>query len=155
MGANDMSPCELAQWMRSEYEAMKQLSKLLRQHIATMPDTVTDEWLRGLQAAFERLYVHLDKAYRMKSEGGYLNMVTESRPSLSPQVEELYSEQQQILELGGQILGELKKVDPRRKLLLGDVCARVGRFMDLVDEHDHREVMLTQVVCSLDLGTKD
>ncbi len=154
MTPKEMSPCELAQWMRTEQESLKELSKVLRQHIAAIPEVITADWLRGLKVGFERLKAHLERTFEAQEEGGYLSIVTENRPTLSPQVEELRSEHQQILQLAHAILRDIEQASPEKKVIVRDICARAQRFMEMVAEHDHREVMLTMVVCSQDLGGK-
>lgn len=152
MDIKDMSPCELAQWMKSEHEALHDLNRVIKEHIAQMPEVGLGEWKRGLRLAFERLRAHLERNFAAKEEGGYLSVVTDKRPTLSPQVEAIRSEHEQILQICTWIIQELDQADPEHKLLLEDICARIERLTVVGDEHDRREVMLTMAVCSMDQG---
>lgn len=152
MTAEHMSPEELAEWMRHEHEALQSLNKILRQHIAGMPEVNLGDWLRGLQAGFERLRTHLERNFAAKESGGYLSIVVEKRPTLSPQVESIRREHGEILRMAEGILRDLEEVKPETRLLLGDVCARVQRFMAIVAQHDQRENMITLLVFNQDFG---
>ena len=148
-----LSPSDLAQWMKSQQDTLNELNKIIRQHIAAMPDINLTDWLRGLKAAFERLRAHLQKHFEAKQEDGYLAMVVEERPTLSGQVDQLRREHDEILVMADRILQDMSEVSPENRLLLGDVCARVQRFMAVVADHDQREVMITVYVFSQDIGT--
>lgn len=152
MGQADMTPNQLAEWMKREREILTELTKLLRQHIAAKPEVNLAEWLRGLHAGFDRLIAHLRRHYAAKEEDGYLAMVVEQRPTLSKQVERLRKEHEEILHMGGQILEEFKSIDAKQYLLVADACARVQRFMAVVADHDQREIMITMYVFSQDIG---
>lgn len=154
MGIRNMSPCELAEWMRAEQDALRELNRLIRQHIASMPDVNLADWSLGLKAAFERLRVHIERDFAAKEEGGYLCVVTDLRPSLSRQVEGIRSEHEQILMLANRILADIAETTPEQRLLLDSICARIERFLTCVEEHDRREVMITLAVCSQDIGGK-
>ena len=153
MSTGDMSPRELSQWMRSERNALIELSKVLKQHIAAQPDVNLVEWLRGLRIGFERLQKHLERHFAAKEEDGYLGMVLEQRPTLSGQVEQMRSEHGEITHMGEQILKEFEYVTSENRLLMADLCSRVQRFMAIVADHDQREIMITMFVFSQDIGT--
>ena len=155
MAAEHMSPEELAEWMRSEHEALQALNKVLRQHIAAMPEVNLDDWLRGLTAGFERLRTHLERNFAAKEADGYLNIVVEKRPTLSPQVEAIQREHGEILHMAEAILRDLAKTQPENRLLLADMSARVQRFMAVVAQHDQRENMITLLVFNQDIGDTD
>ncbi len=152
MSTEKMSPQELAQWMRSEQEALVELNKILRQHIAARPDINLDDWLRGLRVGFERLQKHLKRHFAAKEEDGYLSLVIEKRPTLSKQVEQMRNEHDEIIMMAERILRDMSDMQPENRLLLGDACARIQRFMAVVADHDQREVMITMAVCSQDMG---
>jgi hypothetical protein len=154
MDIKKMSPCELADWMKCEHHALHELNRVIKEHIAQMPEVGLGDWLKGLKVAFERLRVHLERNFAAKEEGGYLSVVTEKRPSLASQVEALRSEHEQLLSMCSGILQALEHIPPAHKLLVEDLCARIERLMAAGDEHERREVMLTMTVCSLDLGGK-
>jgi hemerythrin-like domain-containing protein len=152
MSKDDVSPGELSQWMRKERDALIELNKVLRQHIAAKPDVNLGEWLHGLRVGFGRLQKHLERHFAAKEEDGYLGMVIEQRPTLSGQVEQMRNEHDEILHLGEQILRDVAEVLPENRVLLADISARVQRFMAIVADHDQREIMITMYVFSQDIG---
>ncbi|MFQ5806902.1 MAG: hemerythrin domain-containing protein [Phycisphaerae bacterium] len=154
MGTERMSPGEVAKWMRDEHQALIDLNKVLRQHIAARPEINLADWLRGLKVALERLRMHLERHFAAKEEDGYLSAVVEQRPTLSTQVEHIRREHDEILQLAEHILRDLSEVLPENRLLLADICARVQRFMAVVADHDQREIMITMYVFSQDIGTE-
>ncbi len=155
MGTENLSPGELAEWIRNEHQALSDLSRTIRQHIAAKPDLNLADWLRGLKAGFERLRTHLERHYAAKEQDGYLSMVIEQRPTLSNQVEKIRLEHDEILRLAERILRDVSDLQPDNLLLVADICARVQRFMAVVAEHDQREIMITMYVFSQDIGGKD
>jgi len=150
-----LSPRELAAWMQGERKALQELCKLIRQHIADMPDVNRTGWLRALNAAFERLASHLERHFAAKQEDGYLRMVVEHRPTLAPQVDDMRREHDEILHLAERIRQDLSTVTPEQRLIVADICARIQRFMAVVADHEQREVMITMYVFSQDLGATD
>ena len=154
MEIKDMSPCELAEWMKSEHQALHELNRVIKEHMAQRPDVGLGDWLKGLKLAFERLRVHLERNFSAQEQGGYLSVVTEKRPSLASQVEAIRGEHEQILKMCSDIINDLEQTPPDHKLIINDICARIDRLMTVGDEHERREVMLTMAVCSMDLGGK-
>ncbi len=154
MGTENLSPRALAKWMQSEHQALRELGKLIRQHIADMPEVNRADWLRGLKVACERLRNHLDRHFAAKQEDGYLRAVVEMRPTLSTRVEHMRREHDEILHMAARILHDLSDVMPHNRLLVADLCARIQRFIAVVDDHEQREVMITMYVFSQDIGAE-
>jgi len=155
MATERKSSGEVAKWMRDEHQALVDLNKVLRQHIAARPEVNVADWLRGLQAGFGRLRAHLERHFAVQEEGGYLSMVVERRPTLSTHVEHIRREHDELLQMAEHILRDSSEVMPENRLLLADLCARVQRFMAVVADHDQRENMITLLVFSQDIGGKD
>jgi hemerythrin-like domain-containing protein len=155
MTTKKMSPEALAKWMQSEHQALQELNKLIRQHIADMPEINRADWLRGLTVAYERLRAHLQRHFAAKQEDGYLRAVVEMRPTLSTQVERMRREHDEILRMAEWILRDLSEVMPDNRLLIADIGVRIQRFMAVMAEHEQREVMITMYVFSQDIGAND
>jgi hemerythrin-like domain-containing protein len=155
MNPHNLSPADFAEWMQSEHRLLRQLGKLLREHIVAMPDSNRSEWIRGLRAAFDRLAKHLEQNFTAQEAAGYLNPVLERRPTLWHEVEELRAEHPQLLHMAHRIQQELADVQPAQAVLLADITARVQRFIAVIDQHDQRENMITLVATSLDIGAGD
>jgi hemerythrin-like domain-containing protein len=153
MAKEQMSPEELAEWMHREHEALIELNKILRKHIALMPEVNLDDWLHGLKTGFDRLRTHLERNFAAKEAGGYLSIVIEQRPTLAAQVESIRREHGEILRMAERILRDMENLAPEYRLLVGDISARVQRFMAVVNQHDQRENMITLLVYNQDIGT--
>ncbi|RMF75629.1 MAG: hypothetical protein D6744_13195 [Planctomycetota bacterium] len=143
---------ERAKWLQAEFEAISELSKVLRLHIAHMPSTNIAEWLGGLKLAYNRLHEHLDRFFADQREGGYLDDILEERPRLERDVTRLRHEQAELSRIADSIQRDLDETGPDDRALIADVCARIQRFMAIVANHAKCEAMLTQLVFNLDLG---
>ncbi len=149
------SSSQFAEWMQSEHRLLRQLGKLLREHIVAMPESNRGDWLSGLRAAFDRLAAHLQQNFTAQETGGYLNPVLEGRPTLWREVESLRAEHPQLLHIARRIQQDLADAQPEQTVLLGDLTARVQRFIAVVDQHEQRENMITLVATSQDIGAGD
>ena len=138
-----------------QHTALLELSRVIREHIVKQPGVSSPDWLHGLREAVKRLKSHLAMNYDVKGSGGYLAHVLEVRPTLSKQVERIRHEHSEILRMIDWIDNELNQITPEDRLLIGDACARVQRFMAVVAQHDQREAMLTMLVFNQDIGGID
>ncbi len=153
MTATDsMSPSELAAWAREQHESLVALTKVIKQHIAAMPETVAAEWLHGLRTAFDRLRVHLERDFETQESGGYMKNLLELRPWMSNEIDRLQSEHSQILRMADRIKTDLAQTQASDRLLIGDICARTSRFMSVVSQHEQRENTFTLLVFNEELG---
>ena len=153
MGTESMSDDELAAWMQAEHQATKTLTKVIREHIAIMPESNHDKWLDGLRAAFARLTAHLQRNFKAQESGGYLKFIIEQRPTLTNEVERIRSEHTELLRMADRIRVDLAEATTADRLLIADASARIQRFIAVVAQHDQRENMLTLFVFSQDIGS--
>jgi hemerythrin-like domain-containing protein len=143
---------ELGLRLQSEHKALMQLSQVLNEHIAAMPSANLTQWLAGLRAAFDRLHAHIERCIAMKVQNGYLETILKEKPALAKQVESIQADHGQILRLGAGIRSELAALRPEDRLLVGDACARVQRFMSTVTQHEQRENMVVLFAFNQDIG---
>ncbi len=155
MSAKEPRPSDLAEWMKSEHQALTELSGVIRKHCALLPETDAGAWLSGLVAAFERLRAHLHRHFAAQESGGYMRMVTENRPTLSREVERLLGEHAQLSLMADRLAKDLAEARPEHRLVTADLSARVQRFIAVVGQHDQRENMITLFVASQDIGVGD
>ncbi len=144
---------DLGQRLQEEHKALVQLSQLLKEHIAAMPDVSIGGWLDGLRTAFERLHAHIQRTITMKEKDGYLETILKERPTLASQVESLKCEHAQLLRMGDGIRNDLAATRPEDRLLVADSCARVQRFIAIVGQHEQRENMIVMFAFNQDLGS--
>jgi hemerythrin-like domain-containing protein len=138
--------------LQQEHKALLQLSQVLREHIAAMPASNLATWLDGLRVAFDRLYAHIERCVQMKESAGYLEAITRERPFFARQVEGSKAECNQLSRIGQGIKDELGRIRPDERVLVGDVLARVERFMTIVAQHEQRENMMAMFAFNQDFG---
>ena len=155
MATEGMTPEQVAEWMRAEHRALVKLNKVLQHHLAAADELGTPKWLEGLRIGFERLRAHLSRHFAAQEAGGYLNLVTEQRPTLSPQVEQLRRAHDEILKLADWIMRDLAQTSGDERLVAADLGARVQRFIELVRQHERDENTLTLLALNQDLGGMD
>ncbi len=143
---------ELALRLQEEHRALQQLSQVLKEHIAAMPNVNLGQWLEGLRIAFERLHAHIQRSFAMKEKDGYLKTVVEVRPPLSRQVDAVQSEHEQLLRMGFGLRNDLAATRPEDHVLIGDACARVLRYLAILGQHEQRENMIVLFAFNQDLG---
>ena len=150
MGANLDE--QLGLRLQEEHKTLMQLTQVLKEHIAVMPSANLGPWFHGLRIAFDRLYAHIERCMTMKEKDGYLEVILKERPSLSKQVAVIKSEHGQLLKMGAAIRNDLTATRPEDHMIVADACARVQRFMAVVDQHEQRENMLVLFALNQDLG---
>jgi hemerythrin-like domain-containing protein len=143
---------ELGLRLQEEHKALLQLSQVLKQHLATQPSVNLSPWLDGLRIAFDRLQAHIERCITMKTRDGYLRTILQQRPTLGKQVAAIQAEHGQLLRLGEGIRNDLAAARPDDRMLIGDLCARVLRFISVVDQHEQRENMIVLFAFNQDIG---
>jgi hemerythrin-like domain-containing protein len=151
MGANWDD--ELGLRLQEEHKALLQLSQILKEHIAQQPSVNIGAWLDGMRVAFDRLHAHVERCIEMKTKDGYLETILKERPTLAKQVESIKAEHGQLLRMATSIRNDLAATRPEDRLLAGDACARVQRFMAIVAQHEQRENMIVMFAFNQDLGS--
>jgi hemerythrin-like domain-containing protein len=155
MSARPRDLSQLAARMQEEQKAMRTLMQTLRRHVADVPELDRQDWLHGLRRGFDRLHAHLDQMFRTKADGGYLKELLDVRPTLSPQVERMQCEHDQMLQMAERLREDLGRMEPTAGLLIADACARVARFIAVVSQHQHREDTIALLVFNQDIGAGD
>ena len=146
---------QLASKMREEYKALRALMQTIKEHIAASPACESGRWLEGLQIAFDRLRAHLASVFQAQEAEGYMGHLLAIRPTLSAEIARLKHEHTELLKMADNVHGELCAIADDDRLLCADVCARIQRFMAVVNQHEQRENMITQLVLNEDQGTGD
>ena len=137
---------ELGRRMQDEHKALHQLMQVLKEHIATTPGVNSAQWLDALRVGFGRLHAHVKRSIAIKEQDGYLETILKERPTLTKQVAAIKSENDQLLRLADDIDHDLTATHPEDRLLVGDACARIQRYLAMISQHEQRENM-TGPVC--------
>lgn len=144
---------EVALRLQEEHKALVQLNQMLKEHIAAMPGVNLKAWLDGLRVGFDRLHSHINRCIEMKVKDGYLETILKERPTLAQQVEAIKAEHGQLLRMAESIRNDLAAARPEDRLLVGDACARVQRYMAVVGQHEQKENMMVLFAFNQDLGS--
>ncbi len=144
---------EVALRLQEEHKALVQLNQMLKEHIAAMPGVNLKSWLDGLRVGFDRLHSHINRCIEMKVKDGYLETILKERPTLAQQVEAIKAEHGQLLRMAESIRNDLAAARPEDRLLVGDACARVQRYMAVVGQHEQKENMMVLFAFNQDLGS--
>lgn len=148
-----MSDNDLAAWMQTEHQTLVRLGKLLKEHIAVMPEGNLGGWLGSLREGFGRLAAHLERHFTAKEADGYLEHVIACQPTLARQVEQCRHEHVELARLAKRIEAELAETTPEDRVLVADAVARIQRFLAVVGAHEQRENMITLFAFNQDIGS--
>lgn len=149
------SSAEIAQWVREERERVEALMNRLRSEVAVVPRAGRDNWIRKVHQAFEHLRAHLIRHMLLEERDGYMSMVIERRPALSPEVERLRHEHEEFRVLLDEVYATLERLHPDDNLLVRDCCNRIHNLISYVEHHENDENLMVTYVFTHDLGIMD
>jgi hemerythrin-like domain-containing protein len=135
----------ISQQLLIEYELLSHLESALRtilqwtSHRQDLPRKLSS--LRFMTQSFER---HLERLMTLEEHDGYMEVVTESRPSLSPQVDALRAEHDVLRRALRRVGLQLERLTPDDSAPIDQVSAELVSLLERVDEHSQREVDLLQ-----------
>ncbi len=150
-----MNTHELAAWIQNEHQIVGDLSASLLEKVASVPRANKTKWVDEVRTAFEHLRAHMTKHMALEEQGGYMTVVTEVRPTLSPEVARLGHEHREFGHLMNHIHRMLLDVGPEDNLLIRDICHRVNDLISYIDHHNRTENVLVMSALSQDIGAKD
>ena len=97
--------------------------------------------LRFMTQAFQR---HLERLMTLEEHNGYMEVVTESRPTFSSQVEALRSEHDEFRQALRRISARLDLLAPDDPLPISQLSQELSEVLARVDAHSQKEVDLLQ-----------
>lgn len=147
-----MTPEEIAQWMREEHKAVEELSQRLRDRVATVPRSGLKHWIEAAGAQLDDFQIHLNKHFGLEEAGGYLEAVVRRSPALSPQVDRLRHEHDEIVRILASIHRELVTLTDQDRILIEDCCCRVQNLLRYIKDHEEREDVIVVSVFTRDFG---
>jgi len=150
-----MNTHELAVKLRAEHDAVEALSDRLREWVAVVPRANIGDWIAELRSRFEHLRAHLTKHMALEELEGYMKSVVETRPTLSPEVERLQHEHEEIGKIMASVheaVEALKSVD---RLLVRDCCRRIDNLLHYIEHHENDENLLLITSLTHELGAND
>jgi hemerythrin-like domain-containing protein len=147
-----MAPKEIAEWMREEHQAVGELTQHLRDRVAVLPRAGLKQWITETAAELAEFQAHLTKHFDLEETGGYLEAVTHQSPALSPEVDRLRHEHDEIGRILESIHRELVTTTEHNPILIEDCCCRVQNLLRYIKEHEEREDLMIVSVFTSDLG---
>jgi hypothetical protein len=140
-----MDHYELAQQTMVENGLLKYLTDALRDALAwrVQGDDFSRK-LSTLQFISKSLQRHLARLMNLEEVDGYMDIVLESKPSLSKSVRALKHEHEDFREGTQRIVHRLDLVARGDHGTFTDVCDELADFLDRLDEHAMNEAKLFQ-----------
>lgn len=135
----------ISQQMLIEYELLAHLESALRNllqwasHGQDLPRKLSS--LRFMTQAFQR---HLERLMTLEEHDGYMEVVTESRPTFSPKVEALRAEHDTFRRDLRRVTARLDRLTPEDPQPIGQVSDELGSLLSRVEVHGRKEVDLLQ-----------
>ncbi len=149
------SPSDIARWIREEHAKAFDLIAQLTEHVAAIPRTNIEPWLRELKEEFERFRAHMQQHFALEEEGGYLTAVLQIRPALQPEVDAFTVEHRQLSQIMTSVNAEVAGLEPSQTLHIRDVCARIRNIIAMLEQHEDHENNLVSHVFTQDVGSHD
>jgi len=150
-----MNPREIAQWMREEHAAVEELADKIGARVAAIPRVGLAAWISETAAHLEAFYRHLCRHFELEQEGGYLEAVTDRSPALSPDVDRLRHEHDEIDRILTAIHRDLVAATEQDRIITEDCCCRLQNLLRYLRDHEEREDLMMISAFTNDLGTKD
>lgn len=147
-----MKTREVAAWMRVEHEKVQDLANILRENAAVVPRVNLAAWIKDMQSRFEHFRAHLIKHMALEEHEGYLSIVVERRPALSPEVNRLQNEHRELTRIMDGIYEASKGLTAEDRLLVRDCCYRLHGLLGYIERHEELENNLVTFAFTQDLG---
>jgi len=150
-----MNTHELAVKLKAEHEAVEVLVDRLREWVAVVPRANIADWIGELRNRFEHLRAHMIKHMALEEQEGYMKTVVEMRPTLSPEVERLQHEHEEIGKIMAGVHEAVEALKPADRLLVRDCCRRIDNLIHYIEHHENDENLLLITSLTSDLGAND
>lgn len=134
-----------------QHEELKREVARLHERASNPPaGTSDDRWREVAMEEVGKLRDCLKKHFELEELDGYLEPVTEKRPTLTRNVHQLRAQHQEIL-------NELDRVEAacRNKAAIADTTVIVFNTLELLRKHEAAESSLVQAVLNDDMGSVD
>ena len=150
-----MNTHELAVKLRAEHDAVETLSDHLRECVSVVPRANLGDWISELRLRFEHLRAHLTKHMALEEHDGYMKTVVEIRPTLSPEVDRLQHEHEEIGQIMASVHEAVEALKPVDRLLVRDCCRRIDNLLHYIEHHESDENLLLITSLTTDIGGHD
>ena len=138
-------------WM--EHKVLEHVKQALRVTLDWQAPVVSmPRKLSSLKFTMKSFRRHLERVMSIEEEGGYLDDLTEWKPSLQSRVECLAGDHGRFRTRIRQLVPELDELSDWEEERFHELCDEIRRLVDDVDRHDALEIDLIQESLLLDEG---
>lgn len=145
---------DVARWLLDEHKRVEELIAHLKE-LTTEPTGSRQRWLNLLKKTFAQFHKRLRKHFTLEEDGGYLDAVTERRPTLSPRVAELENEHRQLEPLMAGIEQLLGRTTIDDRLLITHLLGCINSVIGYIKDHEQKENAMVSETWSTDMGAAD
>lgn len=150
-----MNDQDLIQKVRQEHERLDEIKARLAEIAERSPGNDPAGWLENVRNSFEHFRAHLIHRIALEEIGGFLKVVLERRPTLSSQVDHLRQGHQEMIELAGETMQELRKLNASDPNAVNQAALLVRIALSEVKYHEEAETLLVSFVFTQDTGVGD
>ena len=142
-----------AEHCRMESRALRHIKAALRVTLDwKVPEVGVPRKMSSVRFTLQSFRRHLERLMNLEEEDGYLEIVGESKPHWSPQIELLRAEHDQFRAELRDIEPEIEAVPEHDTLHFNDACNKLVALLHRIDHHDEKEADLLQEALTLDDG---
>lgn len=140
-----------AAWM--EHQILDHVKDALRVTIGwRVPAVGLPRKLSSVQFTLKSFQRHLLRLIDIEEHGGYMEVVTETKPHLTAHVERLKEDHQQFRRHIEQLLPEVEALSEYDNMAFEGFCQEIASLLQQVDQHDREETALLQDTLLFDEG---
>lgn len=151
MLGTDTSSTVNAAWM--EHQILDHIKQALRVTLDwKVPSVGLHQKLSSMHFTLKSFQRHLERIMVMEEEGGYMALVSETKPNLSSRVEILAHDHENFRESISDLLPEVEALCQYSSEGYEEICEQIYELLDRVDQHDHAEVELLNDAFLFDEG---
>ncbi len=137
---------------QDEYRRVRELLTLTSRVVDEPPNGDLDGWLVDLRDNFAHLRAHLYMHIAMEEHSGFLQPVTDRRPTLSANVEQLREKHRAQLALADRIHADLGCLLEDGRTSLEDCRHRIHQLISAIRDEARAKAMLISSAFCFDLG---
>jgi hypothetical protein len=147
-----MDDATLIRKVRDEHRILDEIRDALETALADGDMGDRRHWLATVRERFEHFRAHLIHRIALEEIGGFLNMVTDRRPTLSQQVEHLREAHHEMIKMAEDTLRQLRELDSRDRNSVTQATLLVKMMLSEVRYHEEAEQLLVSYVMNEEIG---
>ena len=141
-----MNDKEVIRKVRQEHARLRDIKASLLAVLDGAAEADAHRWLDELRDRFEHFRAHLIHRVALEEIGGFLNVVLRRRPTLSGQVAHLRESHSEMIEMAGETMAELRKLDASDPESVDQAALLVKMALSEVKYHEEAETLLVSFI---------